>query len=169
MLIAWKATLHTLSCKAAYNGLFLSLVMFPHELKIQAFLIIYCHWERCFGRLPTVWPRCLWSTHLCIRVCTLDQLPSKLSSEEAGCNDDSFTNGPHLITPKSGHTDTQGERLLCGGSGRSDLSHAPHHKPLSDPHGSPFTWAGFQSSALTAKRFQPTWCVGAGLINLFMY
>lgn len=169
MVIARKATLHALSCKAAYIVLFLSMVMFPHELKIWAFLIIYCHWEGCFSWLPTVWPRWLWSTHLCIRARMLDQLPSKLSSEEAGCIDDSFTKGSHLITPKSGHMDTQEERLFRSGSGRSDLSHASHHKPLSHPHGSPFTWAGFQSSVLTPKRFPPTWCVKAGLINLFMY
>lgn len=87
----------------------------------------------------------------------------------AGCDDDSFTKGPHLITPKSGHMDTQEKRRLYSGSGRSDLSHASHHKPLCDPHGSPFTWNGFQSSVLTPKRFPPTWCVWAGLINLFMY
>lgn len=34
-----------LSFKRAYDVLFLVMVMFPHELKIQAFLIIYCHWE----------------------------------------------------------------------------------------------------------------------------
>lgn len=54
-----------------------SMVMFPHELKNQAFLIIYCHWERCFGWLPTVWPRWIPCAHLCIRVCTMCQLPSK--------------------------------------------------------------------------------------------
>lgn len=78
MLIALRATLHTLSHKVAYSVLFLSVVMFPHELKISAFLIIYCHWGRCFGRLPTVWPRWLWSAHLCIRVRSPDELPSKL-------------------------------------------------------------------------------------------
>lgn len=80
-----------------------------------------------------------------------------------GFDDDSFTNGPHLINPKSGHMDTREERLPHGEW--SDQS----HKPLSDPHGFPFTWAGFQSSVLTPKRFTPTWCVRAGLINLFIY
>lgn len=32
---------------------------------------------------------------------------------------------------------------VCSDSGQSDLNHASHHKPLSDPHGSPFTWTGF--------------------------
>lgn len=54
MLTAFKSASHMLSRKAAYNVLFSSVVMFPHELKIEAFLIIYCHWERCFGWLPTV-------------------------------------------------------------------------------------------------------------------
>lgn len=57
MPIAYKATLHMLSFKRAYGVLFLATVMFPHELKIQAFLIIYCHWERCFGWLHMMWLR----------------------------------------------------------------------------------------------------------------
>lgn len=69
MLIAWAPTLHVLSCKVAFSVLFLAMVMFPHELKIQAFLIIYCHWERCFGRLPVVSLSRLWSTHLSIYAC----------------------------------------------------------------------------------------------------
>lgn len=68
--LCWLPGKQHSTCYHACNVLFLSMVMFPHELKIQAFLIIYCHWERCFGRLPMVWPRWLWSTHLCICVCT---------------------------------------------------------------------------------------------------
>lgn len=62
--------------------LFLSVVMFPHQLKIQAFLIIYCHWGRCFAWFLSVCSRWLWNTHQCIGVCMLDRLPSSLSSEE---------------------------------------------------------------------------------------
>lgn len=62
----------------------------------------------------------------------------------AGWDDDSFIKGPHLIIPKSGHMDTQEERLLYSGSWRSDLSHASHHKPFPYPEGSPFTWTGYK-------------------------
>lgn len=103
--------------RVANNLLFLSMVvMFPHELKIQAFLIMYCHWGRCFGWLPTVLPRWLWSTHLCLRACGAGPTPVKAVTRGVSGGDDSFTKGPHLITPKSGHMDTQEERLLCSGS-----------------------------------------------------
>lgn len=83
-LTPFKDTLHVVSSKAPYEVLFLSILMFSHEFKvqIQALLIIYRHWKICFGRFPSVWPCRLWSTHLCICVCMLDQLLSKLPSEE---------------------------------------------------------------------------------------
>lgn len=94
----------------------------PTWIKDSDLLIIYCHWDRCFGWLPTVW---LWSTHLCISVCahTLDEFLSKSVMRGAGSNDDSLINGPHLITLKSGHMGTQEKWLLCSASGRSDVSH----------------------------------------------
>lgn len=59
--------------------LFLATVMFPRELKIQAFLIIHRHSERWFGRVPTMWLRWLWSTHLCFCRCTLNRFFSEPS------------------------------------------------------------------------------------------
>lgn len=38
--------------------------------------------------------------------------PIKAVIREAGCDDDSFRKGPHLIIPKAGHMDTQEVRLL---------------------------------------------------------
>jgi len=85
-------------------------------------------------------------------------VPVKAVMRGAGCHDDPFIKGPHLITLESGHMDTQEKRLLYGGRMWSDLSHTSNHKPLSDPHGSSFTWTGFQSSVLRPKRFPPTRC-----------
>ncbi|KAI4825763.1 hypothetical protein KUCAC02_021433, partial [Chaenocephalus aceratus] len=54
--------------------------------------------------------------HLCIRA---GPTSVRAVIRGAGCNHDSFTKGPHLITPKSGHLDTQEDRLLY--SSRSEL------------------------------------------------
>lgn len=156
-----------LSFKRVYDVLFLATVMFPHELKIQAFLIIYCHWEM-FWLASHVATPVLKHSPILLYVHT-GPIPFRAVMWKAGYDEDSFIKDSHLITPKSGRMNTQEKRLFCSGGGRSDLRHTSNHKPLSGPRGSPFTWTGFQSSLLTPKRFPPRWCVSAGLINLFMY
>lgn len=160
MLIAW-VTLHTLSSKAANNVLFLSMVMFPHELKIQAFLIIYCHWERCFGWLPTVWPCWLWSTHLCVLCVHAVLTPVK-----------AVKGGSRLrwwfIHKRASFNYSQiRSHGYPGGASALQRQWAIRSELLVTSQ--TLTWAGFQSAALTPKRFPPTWCVRAALINLFMY
>ncbi|CAB1439999.1 unnamed protein product [Pleuronectes platessa] len=99
--------------------------------------------------------------------------PIKTVIRGAGCGDDSFTKGPHLITPKSGHTDTQEQRLLYGGSGPSDFraTSGTSQTALRFPTALRSREQDFNRHTfpvLPPKGFLPTWCVGAALINLFM-
>ena len=68
--------------------------------------------SRCLATLALKRP----PVHLCIRA---GSTSVGAVIRGAGCNHDSFTKGPHLITPKSGHLDTQEDRLLD--SSRSEL------------------------------------------------
>lgn len=103
-------------------GYFYPKVLFPHELLIQTYLIIYWHWKMCF-LLPTVWPCQLWSTHLWICVCMFGNRQSCHGQKQSWAMIHSQT-ASHLITPKSGHTDAQEKQMLYGANGWSDPSHA---------------------------------------------
>lgn len=139
-LIAWKATLYVVIIQSS----------------LRCAIFIHGHvptWVKDLGLFNNLLSlrKMFWLASLSLATLALKHPPVHLCVHAgptpcirgAGCDDDSFTKGPHLITPKSGHVDTQEVRLLCSGSGQSDLSHASHHKPLSDPHGSPFTWTWF--------------------------
>lgn len=170
MLIALRAALHTLSHKVSYSLLFLSAVMFPHELKISASLIIYCHRGRCFGRLPTVWPRWLWSAHLCIRVRSPDELPSKLVIGGSGLR-------RWFIHKRASFNYSQiRSHGYPGGAGAEQRRWAIRSEPRATSQTtltSPrlcvrVSWIS-NLRCSRQKRFQPARCFRAGLINLFMY
>lgn len=122
MLSAFKKTLHMLSWKVAYNVLFLSAVMFPHELKIEALFNNSLSLRKMFwlasrgsGHTGFEAPTCAFVFASWTNSCQSCQ------GRKKSCHDDSFTKEPHLINPNSGRIDTQEDRLLY--SEWSDLSH----------------------------------------------
>lgn len=139
MVVIWKATLHVLSCcvifihghvptwikdSSLFNNLLSLREMFlsaPHSLATPAL------------KRPPV----------CLHVHNTPSPRQSCHGRSWLCDDDSFIKEPHLITLKSGHMDTQEERAAV--EQPSHLSPTSHHKPLFSPHGSPFTWTGFQS------------------------
>lgn len=128
------------------------------RVQIQGLLIIYCHWKICFGWFPSVWACWLWSTHLCISCVHAGPTPVKAAIGGASCDHDSFTKGPHLITPKSGHVDTQEEQLFAATVGNQiwTTRHITNHSQI--PTALHSHEQDFQSSVLTPKRFLPTCC-----------
>lgn len=166
MVVIWKATLHVLSCCVIFNHGHV-----PTWIKDSSLFNNLLSLREMFLSAPhSLATPALKRPPVCLHVHNTPSPRQSCHGRSWLCDDDSFIKEPHLITLKSGHMDTQEERLLYGSR------RIPAPRPITNHSSVPTALHSreqdfnlYKLQVLTTKRFASTWCVRADLINLFMY